>query len=181
MLGLSQAHPEAWGHEIAMNKRDAGSLQSYFIDISRIPLLTPGDEIALAKRLDACRKRLYRGILATGHGLQAILTLLHPVCRGTLRIDHVVELPRPGAQEKHRILDYLRPTVGMLQELLAENQTDFALAIKKGQPAPPSPLGIAAADCQIRQGGAPVGRDNYPQATLDADPGGCQPDFATAR
>ena len=35
-----------------MNKRDAGALQSYFIEISRIPLLTQDDEIALAKRLD---------------------------------------------------------------------------------------------------------------------------------
>ena len=88
-----------------MNKRDAGSLQSYFLEISRIPLLTHGDEITLAKRLDACRRRLYRGILATGHGMQAILTLLQGVCHGTQRVDRVVELPRPGVAEKRRMLD----------------------------------------------------------------------------
>ena len=47
--------------------REAGSIQSYLIEISRSPLLTHGEEIALAKRLDEARKRLYRGILATGH------------------------------------------------------------------------------------------------------------------
>ncbi len=117
-----------------MNKHDAGSLQSYFVEISRIPLLTHGEEIGLAKRLAACRKRLYRGILSTGPGLQAIVALLQPVCQGTVRVDHVVELPRPGVEEKRRVLEYLRPVVVVLEGLLAENQTDFALSREKGQP-----------------------------------------------
>ncbi len=108
-------------------KRDTGSLQHYLIEISRIPLLTRQEEIAWPNASTSSRKRLYRGILATGHGLQAIVTLLHPVCRGTMRLDRVVELPRPGASENRRILEYLKPTVGVLQGLLAENQTDFAL------------------------------------------------------
>jgi hypothetical protein len=58
-----------------MLMRDTGPLESYLIEINRIPLLTQGDEIALAKQLDTCRKRLYRGILATGHGMQAIAIL----------------------------------------------------------------------------------------------------------
>ena len=118
-----------------MNKRFAGPLQSYFTEISRIPLLTRGDEIALAKRLAACRKRLYRGILATGHGLQAIVTLLRPVCQGTLRVDRVLELPKSGVDEKRRVLENLGPAVTVLQNLLAENQTDFILTMEKGRPA----------------------------------------------
>ena len=114
--------------------RDIGSLESYLTEINRIPLLTQGDEIALAKRLDACRTRLYRGILATGHGLQAIVSLMHQVCRGTIRVDRVVELPRPGASENRRILKYLKPAVAILDGLLVENQTDFALALEKGHP-----------------------------------------------
>ena len=116
-----------------MVMRDVGSLESYLTEINRIPLLTQGEEIALAKRLDACRKRLYREILATGYGLQAIVTLVHQVCRGTIRVDRVVELPKPGASENRRILEYLKPTVVVLQGLLAENQTDFALALGKDQ------------------------------------------------
>ena len=119
-----------------MNKHDAGSLHSYFVDISRIPLLTHADEIALAKRLDDSRRRLYRGILATGHGLRAVVELLHSVCCGIERIDHIIELPRPGVNEKHRVLDYLRPAVGVLQGLLAKNQADFLLTVQKGRPAP---------------------------------------------
>ena len=115
-------------------KRDAGSLQHYLIEISRIPLLTHPEEIALTKRLDKHRKRLYRGILATGHGLQAIVTLLHPVCRGTTRLNHVIELPRSEESERRRVLEYLQSAVGVLQGLLAEDQTDFALAMAKGQP-----------------------------------------------
>jgi len=111
-----------------MIKRDVGPLQGYLTEINRIPLLTRDAELALAKRLDEGRKRFYRGILATGHGLQAIVTLLHPVCRGTLRVDRVVELPRPGASEKHRVLEYLRLTEGLLQSLLSKNQADFVLA-----------------------------------------------------
>ena len=115
-------------------KRDAGSLQHYLIEISRIPLLTHPEEIALTKRLDKHRKRLYRGILATGHGFQAIVTLLHPVCRGTTRLNHVVELPRPGASENRRILEYLQSAVSVLQGLLAEDQTDFAVSHGESHP-----------------------------------------------
>jgi len=118
-----------------MVKRDVGSLQNYLIEINRIPLLTRDQEIALAKRLDECRRRVYRGILATGHGLQAIVTLLESVCRGTLRVDRIVELPRPGVSEKRRVLEYLRRAEGMLQRLLSKNQTDFVLAVGKDQPA----------------------------------------------
>ena len=96
-------------------------------------MLTHDAEFVLAKRLNACRKRLYRGLLATGHGLQAIVTLLDAVCRGTLRVDRIVELPRSGVEEKRRVLDYLQPTVGLLQKLLTENQSDFVLTMKKGR------------------------------------------------
>jgi RNA polymerase primary sigma factor len=122
--------------EINVIKQDAGSLQHYLIEISRIPLLTRDEEIAIAKRLDKHRKGLYRGILATGHGLQAIVSLLHPVCRGTAQLTHVVELPRSEAGERRRVLEHLRSAVGLLQGLLAEDRTDFALAMEKGQPVP---------------------------------------------
>ena len=119
-----------------MVMQGVGSLESYLVEINRIPLLTHGAEIALAKRLDTCRTRLYRGILATGHGLQAIVTLLHQACRGTVRVDRIVELPKPGASENRRILEYLKPTVRVLHGLLAENQTDFAFALGKDQSVP---------------------------------------------
>ena len=117
-----------------MIKREAGSLQNYLIEISRVPLLTRGEEIALAKRLDECRKRLYRGILDTGHGLQAIVSLLHPVCHGTMRIDRVVELLSPEASEKQRVLEYVISAVDALQGLLAKIQSDFLLTLEKRQP-----------------------------------------------
>ena len=115
-------------------KRDAGSVHGYLIEISRIPLATHREEIALAKRVEESRKRLYHGILATGPGLQAIVTLLHSVCRGTMRLDHVVELPRGGVGETRCILEDLKRTVCVLQGLRAENQTDFALVVENGQP-----------------------------------------------
>ena len=118
-----------------MNTHDVGSFQSYFVEISRIPLLTRDGEIALATRLDTYRKQLYRENLATGHGLQAIVTLLDPVCQGNLRIDRVVELAQSGTDEKHRILDMLRPAIRVLQGLLAKNRADFVIASARGRPA----------------------------------------------
>ena len=116
-----------------MIKRDVGSIHGYLIEIGRTPMLTRREEIAVANRVDESRKRLYRGILATGHGLLAIVTLLHSVCRGTTRLNHVVDLPRPGASEKNRTLEYLKAAIPMLQGFLAESQTDVALVMESGQ------------------------------------------------
>ena len=117
-----------------MIKRNLGLVTGYVTETSGIPLLTRREEIVLAKRVEESPKRLYREILTTGHGLQAIVTLLQPICRGTTRLDHVVELQKRGATEKQRILEYLKPAVCVLQGLLAESQKDFALTIEKGQP-----------------------------------------------
>jgi RNA polymerase primary sigma factor len=116
-----------------MVRQDTGSLQGYLIEISRIPLLTRGEEIGLATRLDASRKRLYREILATGPGLQAIVPLLNPVCKAALRLDCVVELPRPGAEERQRMLQHVKRALRMLRRSLAENQADFAFATQKSR------------------------------------------------
>jgi RNA polymerase primary sigma factor len=121
-------------NQTAILKGDAGALQSYLVDISRIPLLTHPEEVALAQRLDAARKRLYQEVLATGHGLQAIVALLQPVCQETLRVDTLIELAKPGVSEKRRVLEYLQPAMAKLKRLLARNRSDFALAIERQQP-----------------------------------------------
>jgi RNA polymerase primary sigma factor len=116
-----------------MIRHDVGLIRSYLIEIGRTPLLTHREETVLAEHLDECRKRLYRGLLATGHGLQAIVALLLPLCRATARLDHVVKLSRPGADEKRRILKHLKPALGAIQRSLEEDQRDFAVIIEKGQ------------------------------------------------
>ena len=153
-----------------MIKRDLGGIQSYLTQISQIPLLTRGEEIALAERLDEARRRLYRGILGTGHGLQMIVTLLHSICEGVLRVDHVLELPKPGVSEKHRMLEYLRPTLRTLRSMISENQTDFVLARQKGQPVRCRRSASRRLLARVRQGFSPPGRDNHPQAIPAADP-----------
>ena len=161
--------------------REVGSIQSYLSQISRRPLLTRGDEIALAKRLDECRKRLYRGILATGTGLQAVTALLHPVCRGAVRVDHVVELAKPGANERRRVLEYVRSAAALLQGLLAENQADFALMTGEGQPVQVRRSASRRLLARRAKAARLLEEDYLPPATPAADPGGPQADFATAR
>jgi RNA polymerase primary sigma factor len=117
-----------------MTEREVGSVQLYLMQIGRIPLLTRRKEITLAKRVERARQRICRGILATGFGLQAVVALLDRVCRGQTRLDRLVELAKPGAREKRRVLAHLRPRVHKLQELLAANQKDFAITLEKKQP-----------------------------------------------
>jgi len=117
-----------------MMEREVGPVQLYLMQIGRIPLLTRRKEITLAKRVERARQRICRGILATGVGLQAVVALLDRVCRGQTRLDRLVELAKPGAREKRRVLAHLRPRVHKLQELLAANQKDFAITLEKKQP-----------------------------------------------
>ncbi len=112
---------------------DAGSVRIYLTEIGQIPLLTRRDEIALAQRVEVTRRRLYRAILATGHGLQAVVALLDRVCQGAERLDRVVELPKPGAAERRRALQRLGPIVRQIQGWLSQNREDFALAMQQRQ------------------------------------------------
>ena len=43
-------------------------------------------------------------------------------------------IAKTRGEEKHRVLEYLKPTVVVLQGLLVKNQSDFALTMEKGQP-----------------------------------------------
>ncbi len=120
-----------------MVQLDAGSVRLYLTQIGQIPLLRISEEVALAKRVERSRRRICRGILASGYGLQAAVAMLVEVCQGRMRLDRLVDVPRSVPTEQHRawVRDYLQFKLADLQEWLAQDRRDFAIAVEETRPA----------------------------------------------
>ena len=106
----------------------------YLMQMGEIPLLSRGEEIAAAKRIERARLEFRRSTLATDYVLQAAIGLLEKIRDGRLRLDRTVEVSVTNLGEKGRILRLLTPNLNTLQHLLERNQRDFRVAINKLHP-----------------------------------------------
>ncbi len=106
----------------------------YLVQISKIPMLSRIEEIAVAKRIEHSRRRFRYSALGTDYILQAAIGLMEKLCQGSLRLDCTVEVSVTNMREKQRILGVLGPNLRTLQALVQRNRADFLLAVDKRRP-----------------------------------------------
>lgn len=112
-----------------MVEREVGAVRLYLMQIGRIPLLQLAEEIALAKRVERARKRIGRGILASGYGLQAVVALLDDAYQGRVRLDRIVDLSKCTPAENRRFRDSLAFKLGSFHDLLRQDRKDFGIVL----------------------------------------------------
>jgi len=106
----------------------------YLMQMGEIPLLSRGEEVDAAKRIERSRTRFRHNLLASDYVLQAAITLLEKIRDGRLRLDRTVEVSVTNLREKRHIMGLLDPNLRTLRHLLGENQADFRVAISKSRP-----------------------------------------------
>jgi RNA polymerase primary sigma factor len=104
------------------------SLQTYLSQMGSIPLLTPPQELELAKKLESNRRRFRRGLLEFDFVLRSAVEQLAGVQSGQLRFDKTVQVSLSDRLEKHQILGRLPHNLGTLEGLLQANAEDYRLA-----------------------------------------------------
>lgn len=106
-------------------------VRMYLMQMGRIPLLSRGQEVAAAKRIEATRRRYRHSMLATDYVLEAAVSALEQVRDGKLRLDRTIEVSVTNTREKRNIMRRLGPNLVTLRHLLRANRQDYLLAIDK--------------------------------------------------
>jgi RNA polymerase primary sigma factor len=99
--------------------------------IGQIPLLSRGEELRLARRIEFARRRWRRGLLECGLVIRDAVDTLHRVADRELSLDRTVQFSASARLEKHQIEGRLPHNLRTLDELLRRNRRDFDRATRK--------------------------------------------------
>ena len=109
-------------------------VRMYLMQMGRIPLLTREEEISAAISIDKARFKFRNKMLATDFMLRGAYEALKLVLRKKLRLDRTIEVSVTNKEEKKRIMLRLVPNLKTLKHLLAQNHTDYVMAVSKSNP-----------------------------------------------
>jgi RNA polymerase primary sigma factor len=108
-----------------MEEYEPGSIRTYLMQMGDIPLLSRGEELSTARRIETARRRFRQGLLSSDYILQSAVAAFRAVLGGRLRIDQVIAAPLMTPAQKRRRLRRLAVNCRTLRHLLARNREDF--------------------------------------------------------
>ncbi|HEX5442763.1 MAG TPA: sigma-70 family RNA polymerase sigma factor, partial [Pirellulales bacterium] len=109
-------------------------IRLYLAQIGAQPLLDRAQESAVAKRLNAARRRFRRALLGSDFVLAEVVGDLKRVRDGVARIDRVLDVSASDAARKESLRGPLVANLATLECLLHLNHGDFRLAAGKRLP-----------------------------------------------
>jgi RNA polymerase primary sigma factor len=105
-------------------------IHTYLDQISRIPLLTRDEEVALAQQIEVNRSRFRRLLLECDCVLREAVDLLRRVQLGKLGFDRVIQVAVSDGLQKHQVLGRLPHNLRTVEALLPGNERDYAAATR---------------------------------------------------
>ncbi|MEM8945925.1 MAG: sigma-70 family RNA polymerase sigma factor [Planctomycetota bacterium] len=106
-------------------------VRMYLMQMGEIPMLSRDKEVSSAKRIETSRTRFRRTMLCNDFVLHGAVELLQKVADGDLRLDRTIEISVTNTTEKKRVLKRIVPNLVTIRNLLAQNQTDFRIAVSR--------------------------------------------------
>jgi len=110
----------------APSRRIDDPVRMYLTQMGEIPLLTRGQEIALAKKIELTRTAFRRKVLESDCSLAAAVEILQMVGEGTLPFDRTMKISTGENQAKAAVLKRLPGNVETVRKLMALNQEDWS-------------------------------------------------------
>jgi RNA polymerase primary sigma factor len=109
-------------------------VRMYLTQMGEIPLLSPQEEVSLAKQIELTRARFRHKVLECDYVMQTAVKVLRRVHEGDLPFDRTVQVSVTDQLEKHQILGRLPHNLRTLETLLKRNQRDYNIATSKSRP-----------------------------------------------
>ena len=106
------------------------ALGLYLRQMGAIPLLNREQELTLARRLEAVRRRFRHAALASGRILGRVLQTFEAVQEGRLAIDPVIDVITSLGLSRDRILSRMPHNVRTLRRVLAGYVNEFPDALR---------------------------------------------------
>lgn len=109
-------------------------VQLYLTQMSSSPLLTRGQEVRAARKIERTRRALRHALLGSEYVLQASVGMLEKVVNGRMRIEAVCEASMTDDGRKRRLMAIIRANLRTLADLLRRNRKDFITAAARRLP-----------------------------------------------
>src|SRR5262249_8161685 len=107
------------------SRRIDDPVRMYLTQMGEIPLLKRDQEIALAKKIEATRKRFRRKVLECDGALRQVVETLKRVSAGDLPFDRTIKVSLTENLEKDKITARMPHNLKTLDHLLEQNDEDF--------------------------------------------------------
>ncbi|NLS90822.1 MAG: sigma-70 family RNA polymerase sigma factor [Planctomycetaceae bacterium] len=112
------------------------TIREYLAEVNRIPMLSREEELATARRVERSRAELCRLILHSGFAERSLLRQLKRVEEGTLRIEHLLDVPFNDVAEKCRLRRALTRNVQEIERDMNRSRTQLARSATPGASLP---------------------------------------------
>jgi len=106
------------------------ALGLYLRQMGAIPLLNREQELTLARRLEAARRRFRNAASASAHIMQRVLQTFEAVGDGRLAVDPVIDVVTSLGLSRERILAPMPHNVRTLRRVLAQFASEFPEALR---------------------------------------------------
>jgi RNA polymerase primary sigma factor len=100
-------------------------IRIFLTQMGEIPLLSRNEEISLAKKIEATRKRFRRKVLECDYALGNVVETLKRVHTNELPFDRTIKVSLTENLEKDKILQRMPHNLKTLEHLLEQNRIDF--------------------------------------------------------
>ena len=138
MDDLARMADEDEGHEALplrpldeVGKWNSDPIRMYLSQMAETPLLTRGEEIALAKTIEVTRKRFRRSVIGCNLSMEATTATLDKVHSGMLPFDRTIKVSLTEQLTKEQILARMPHNLPTLVHLMHRNREDFARLIRR--------------------------------------------------
>jgi RNA polymerase primary sigma factor len=106
-------------------------LQIYLAQMSRIPRLSPEQEVATTRKIQCLRAKLRHAILANDFVLERSARLFSLARQGSLRLDRLAEISFSDMDRKKEVMTRMEPNLATLSSLLRKNREDFLISVNR--------------------------------------------------
>ncbi len=127
-----------------LTKFNTDPIRLYLSQMATVPLLSREDEVALAKRIEICRKRFRRAILGCHFAMENTVATLRRVHQGFLPFDRTIKVSLTEQLTKEQIQARMPYNLRTLECLLERDRREFGTMLSR--------LAVPSAKAEVRRG-----------------------------